>query len=130
MKERLKNIFAVLFLGSTFLPIAALKTNHDCRYDECLRILSNYKLGACVQKSIDDLYFAISVIWYFVIIASCMVLYHKKVALSPYIIMATIIAFCVWGAFLDNSKWIFVVSLLPSLVLLIIANILDNKSDE
>jgi uncharacterized membrane protein YjjP (DUF1212 family) len=74
----------------------------------------------CVREAIDELYWVIAFVWMFVIYGSCMILYHKKNALSPFVIIGMIIALSIWGAFVDPSKWKFVLALIPSVVLIII----------
>lgn len=132
-KKRIENIVALLLFATPFLPVFSINNHHDCRteIDECLHLHYFHKhdfvYGDCVIEAVDKLYFAIAILWYMVIYGSCIVFYHNTNTISPYVVIALIIAVSVWGTFIDPAKWMFVVSLLPSLFLLIMAHILDKK---
>lgn len=126
-RDRVTKILAIALLVSMCLPILAVNIHHDCRYDECFRIFHNDKIGMCVEKVIDNTYSVIAIVWVFSVFGGLMILQKYKNALSPFVVMGLLIAFAVSGAFIDPAKWIFVIALLPSLAIAIIAVVVDNK---
>lgn len=130
MKKRSTPFLAIGFLIVVSLPIFAIKSHHNCMYDECYCIYYDGGFGVCVENAINNIYKSIAVLWYPVIMISCMVLSKYKTALSPFVVIVMLIALSIWGAFIDPAKWMFVVSLLPSTILLIVASIIDNHKTE
>lgn len=127
MNEKRTLILAIMMLISICLPYFFIDSGHDCRYDDCFRIYYNGKVGICVEKAINYLYNAIGVIWQFSIFGSLMVLDKQKNAISPFVILGLLLSLSVFGAFVDCSKWRFVLSLLPSLAIITIAVVIDSK---
>jgi len=125
-KGLIEKILAIGLYVSMLLPLLAGKPSHNCMTDECFRIVSGFKCGMCVEKAIDNLYMTIAVLWFVIIVFSCIV-FSKWNSLSPFVVIGLIIAVSIWGAFVDPSKWMFVIALIPSVVILIIAVALDNR---
>lgn len=126
MKNKLHKVLGIALWVTQVLPCFFGTYRHDCKYDECNYVLSDFKCGMCVEKAIDGLYLTVAILWMFIIVGSCMVL-SKTNALSPFVVMAMVIGISIWGALVDPSRWYFVLSLLPSAVLLVVANVVDKK---
>lgn len=126
-KRHLKRL-AIFFLCSIALPFLTVNSHHDCGYDECIHLFYKGKLGDCVESSIDLICFAIATFTFFWAIGSLIIFSKSKNAISPFIIMILVILFAVFLALIDPSKWIFVISLLPSLILITIAVHIDSKT--
>lgn len=56
-----------------------------------------------------------------------MVVQKDNNTMSPLVIMGLIIVLSIYLAFVDPSKWMFALSLIPSFVLFIIIMTIDNK---
>lgn len=123
----LYKILAVAMCGTMFLPFCFLRSHHDCRYDECFRIFYNDKMGVCVENAIDNICSAISIAWWFITIGGLIVLNKNKSAVSPFVIMGLTIILAVSLSFVDPAKWVFVLSLLPSLAIMITVVIIDSR---
>lgn len=108
-------------------PLLFTKSHHDCRYNECFKIFYEGRLGICVEKAIDNACMAIAVLMYFIIYGSALVLSKNKNAFSPFVVMAMVFALVVFIAFIDPSKWKFVIAISIPMVILIGATIYDNK---
>lgn len=110
MKNKLHKVLGIALWVTMVLPCFFGTYHHNCKYDECNYILSDFKCGMCVAKAIDGLYLTIAISWVFINIGSCMVL-SKANALSPFVVIAMTIAISIWGALVDPSRWTFVLSL-------------------
>lgn len=126
-KSFLTKILAIVLFCSMILPMLALNSHHDCHYDECMYIFYNDKVGVCVENAIDTACFAIAVGIWFLVYGGLFICSKNKNAISPFIIIGLVIAFVVFLAFIDPAKWIFVISLLPSFSVMIIAAYIDGK---
>lgn len=127
MKNKLLSVFSILAYISQFIPFFLIKSHHSCEYENCIRLCYNDIYGVCIQKHIDDLYWIISILWLFVFTGTCIVFSQKVRSISPFVIIAMIIAISIWGAFIDPSKWMFAIFLTLSAAFLIIASIIDYK---
>lgn len=133
MKKNTEKILSGILLATIFLPLIALsncKSHHNCYYDECMRVFNNGKYGICVEKGIDDICLTIAILWYPIILGSCMVFQIDKNAISPFVVMALFIAMSIGLSLVDPAKWMFVFSLLPSFVLYIIVVAIDSKNQK
>ena len=127
-KKHIENILAIICFASMCLPIIFLNKHHDCRYDdECLKIWHDGYLGICVEKAIDNICVAIAVMWWFIIYGSSLVLNKEKNALSPFVIIGLVFALAFFLAFVDPSKWKFVIALFVSMALFITCVFFDSK---
>ncbi len=128
---RIENVLAALGYASMFLPVFFMNKHHNCHYeDECLRIWYEGKLGVCVEDAIDNLCLTISVFWWFIIIAGCLILNKYKNAISPFVVISMVLALALFIAFIDPSKWKFFIALSISATIFIIAAIYDSKTNK
>lgn len=126
-KDCLGITLAIILFISLYLPIFAVNKHHDCLYDDCMKIFVDGKLGICVEKTIDNMCGVIGVGMWFSIVGGLMVISKNRNAISPYIITLLLIVFAVILAFLDPSKWLFVASLLPSFIFMVVIVVMDDK---
>lgn len=126
-KNFLTKILAIALFLSMILPILALKSHHNCDYDECMRVFYNGKVGICVENAIDTACFTIAIGTWFLVYGGLLICSKSRNAISPFIIMGLVIVFVAFMAFIDPAKWIFVISLLPPFSIMIIAAYIDDK---
>jgi hypothetical protein len=126
-KQRLQKIIGVVCYAAMFLPLIALKSHHNCHYNECFFIFSDDRKGICVEKAIDDMYMAIAIIWWCVIYGSAMTFSKSPNSTCPFVIIGLIIAISIYGAFIDPSKCFFVAALLLSVIPLIVTIEIDKR---
>jgi hypothetical protein len=127
-REQLIKALGISCFLSLFLPYTTLSIRHNCTYDKCLLIYRAGDIGECVEKSIDNLYLIISILWFITIMGGAMILQKNKNAISPFVFMVALIGASAYGASMDPSKWSFVISLLPSFVIVIILAAIDNRN--
>lgn len=120
-------ILAIILFCSMILPMLALKSHHDCHYDDCMRVSYNDKVGVCVENAIDTACFVIAVGIWFLVYGGSLICSKNKNAISPFIIMGLVITFAIFLAFIDPAKWMFAISLLPSFSIMIIVAYIDRK---
>lgn len=123
-------ILGVGLLISMILPMLALNSHHDCHHDKCMCVFYNGELGVCVENAIDTACTVIAVSIYFLVIGGLIICSKIKSTISPFIILGLVIVFAVFLAFIDPAKWLFVISLLPSFTIMIIAVSIDRKYKE
>ncbi len=132
MKKDIKEkILAGAMFGAMFLPtvsLAVYKSQHDCNYDECMRIFYNGRFGACIEDAINNVSLAITILWYPVIIVSSSVLQNNKNAIFPFFVMALAIVLSIGISLVDPAKWPFVLYLVVSFVIFSIAVACNNKN--
>lgn len=126
-EDIIMKILGIGLLISIFLPPLALNSHHDCRYDECMYVFYNGELGVCVENAIDTACIVIIVSIYFLVYGGLIICSKNKSTISPFIILGLVIVFAAFLAFIDPAKWLFVISLLPSFAIMIIAVSIDRK---
>lgn len=125
-KEKLERIIGGSTFVSLFFPVVFLKSNHSCG-DGCFQIWYNGHLGMCIEKAIDNTCFFIAIAWWSIVIGSAIIWSKKKNSTSPFWIMAMLFTCAFGSAVLDPKKWSFVISIIPSLILIVTAKTLDTK---
>ncbi len=117
MKERTEKVLAWCTFASLFLPMLCYHNNgHDCMWDECMKIFYEGDLGCCVLRFTNDACMVLAVAWFFVIEGGAIIVSRSRAgSLSVFVFIAVLLAFSVFLAMLDPSKWLFAIaSLVPA----------------
>ena len=127
MEKKNQSIIGISCFATIFLPLFFLKSHHNCEYDKCFRVYYDGRLGMCVEKAINDMYFFIAVFWCVIIYGSALIISKSTNSISPFVVISLVLLISIYGALIDPSKWLFVISLFPSVILFVIARRLDKE---
>lgn len=129
-KKKFWSIYAIFLSITLILPILVLEKHHNCEHDDCFRIYYDDRVGMCVEKALDDMYFFIAIFWASVFYGSALLLSKTPNYICPFVIILLILLLSIYGALIDPSKWLFVISLFPSTILFGVAVWLDRKQSK
>lgn len=129
MSRKAEKILGAVILISMIVPIFTLGNHHDCQahFDDCMIMYRDDRFGMCVLSAIDNLFMTMYVLWYLIILGGAMELSHDKNAVSPFVVISIFLAVAIWGAFVDPTKWPFVIAISISATLFLLAVYLDHK---
>lgn len=127
MSKNVEKIIGIAAFASLFIPFVALNKHHDCRYDECMMIFADGRLGFCIESTIDSICIGIAVVWFMVITGGAMVVSKDKNAVTPFVVALLFVVAAIALACIDPSKWEFVISLIFSFVLCAISVYIDSR---